>query len=112
MTAKHVLDNHYDHAAPQNESPFLTFTFADKGIDNERDILRPIRAWRIGELIHSDTTAMDQDDLILIEFNVLFHGYPDKFIDLDKAYIGDPRKQDVQWNVSYCCRVSGEYKRH
>lgn len=80
LTAQHVLDAHYEIA--QNESPFFTHLFSNRGWTGAEDLGFPMRGWRIGELIKADMPNIDMQDIVLVELASLFR-FPNTFIDLD-----------------------------
>jgi len=80
LTAQHVLDAHYEIA--QNESPFFTHLFSNRGWIGAEDLGFPMRGWRIGELIKADMPNIDMQDIVLVELASLFR-FPNTFIDLD-----------------------------
>ena len=80
LTAQHVLDAHYEIA--QNESPFITHLFSNRGWIGAEDLGIPMRGWRIGELIKADMPNIDMQDIVLVELASLFR-FPNTFIDLD-----------------------------
>lgn len=80
LTAQHVIDAHYEIA--QNESPFFTHLYSDRGWAGAEDLGFPIRGWRIGESIKEDMPNIDMQDIVLVELASLFR-FPNTFIDLD-----------------------------
>jgi len=80
LTAQHVIDAHYEIA--QNESPFFTHLYSDRGWAGAEDLGFPMRGWRIGELIKEDMPNIDMQDVVLVELASLFR-FPNTFIDLD-----------------------------
>lgn len=84
LTPQHVINAHAPNLLFQNESPFFSHVFC-KGFNSSiEEFAFPIRGWKIGQLISSESPTIDNDDLVLVELGDLLR-YPDQFIDLDSA---------------------------
>ncbi|PZW54564.1 hypothetical protein F477_01349 [Pseudomonas sp. URIL14HWK12:I3] len=96
LTAQHVINVHYTE--PQNESPFFTNALARSQWDDLNKLLYPIRGWKIGSLIESDISWIDDEDIVLIEMgHPMPGGYPEHFLDFDNIEsVSHVRKEDFR----------------